>query len=107
MHGGFDLVVVNPPYVAAADIAGLAPEVRDHDPKWALDGGADGLAAYRTLAAEAPRLLARDGDMVIELGAGQAPAVESLFSAAGLVAPSPAKPDLSGIPRALHVRPCA
>ena len=56
--GGFDLVVANPPYVARGEIASLQPEVRDYDPRRALDGGADGLAAYRAIAADARRLLA-------------------------------------------------
>ena len=98
----FDLVVSNPPYVASSDLAALPPEVR-HDPRGALDGGADGLDSYRTIAGQAPRLLKPDGHLVVELGIGQEPAVAALFRAAGL-APWPAHPDLSGIPRALHAR---
>jgi release factor glutamine methyltransferase len=98
-----DLVVSNPPYVATADIATLAPEVRDHDPRAALDGGADGFAAYRAIAADAARLLAPGGHLIVEIGAGQADDVASLLGAHGLDV-APARPDLAGIPRALHAR---
>jgi release factor glutamine methyltransferase len=102
LAGPFDLVVSNPPYVISSDIAGLAPEVH-RDPRRALDGGADGLDCYRTIAGQVPKLLKPNGDLVVELGIGQEPAVATLFRAAGL-APSAARPDLSGIPRALHAR---
>jgi release factor glutamine methyltransferase len=101
LAGGFDLVVSNPPYVASDDIAALAPEVRC-DPRRALDGGIDGLDAYRAIAREAKRLIAPDGHLVVELGHGQAAAVTTLFTAAGL-ALSALHPDLSGVPRALCV----
>ncbi len=100
LRGPFDLIVSNPPYIASDDIAGLAPEVRLFDPRLALDGGADGLDCYRAIAAAAPALLVPDGVIVVELGAGQAEAVASLFAGAGL-APSPPRPDLTGVPRAL------
>jgi release factor glutamine methyltransferase len=100
--GGYDLVVSNPPYIASGELAALPPEVR-HDPRRALDGGADGLDCYRAIAAQAPRLLKHRGHLVAELGIGQAPAVAELFRAAGLL-PSPARADLAGIPRALHAR---
>jgi release factor glutamine methyltransferase len=99
LPGGFDLIVSNPPYVASGDIASLAPEVQ-HDPHRALDGGADGLAAYRAIAADAPRLLAPEGHLVIELGAGQEDRVAALFRGQGL-AVAPSCHDLTGIPRAL------
>ena len=101
--GGFDLVVANPPYVASGDIPGLAPEVRDFDPHRALDGGPDGLAAYRAIAADARRLLAPHGLLVFELGAGQLDAVSSLTAAAGLAPAGACRGDLSGVPRALAV----
>ena len=72
LGGRFDLVVCNPPYVARSEIATLAPEVREFDPRRALDGGIDGLDAYRAIAADARRLLAPDGTLVLELGAGMA-----------------------------------
>jgi len=102
LPGRFDLVISNPPYIASADIDTLSPEVR-HDPRSALDGGADGLDCYRTIAGQAPGLLRPDGDLVVELGIGQEPAVAKLFHAVGLI-PSPARPDLLGIPRALQAR---
>ena len=102
LTGTFDLMVSNPPYIASGDIAMLAPEVR-HDPRRALDGGADGLACYRTIAGQAPELLKPTGHLVVELGIGQEPDVAALFRAAGL-APSSARRDLAGIPRALHAR---
>ena len=71
VEGAFDLVVTNPPYIAHDEIASLAPEVRDYDPKVALDGGEDGLAAYRAIAGEAKRLLAPGGRLFVELGSGQ------------------------------------
>jgi release factor glutamine methyltransferase len=100
LQGPFDLIVSNPPYVASRDIEGLAPEVRDHDPPHALDGGADGLAAYRVIAADAPRLLGRGGRLVVEIGAGQQRDVEALFTKEGL-AMTACRHDLSGIVRAL------
>lgn len=100
LPGPFDLIVSNPPYVAHDDIATLAPEVRDHDPVLALDGGSDGLNGYRAIAKDARRLLAPGGRLIVELGAGQEPAVQALFTNAGLTV-SAARNDLAGIPRAL------
>ena len=68
LDGPFDLVVSNPPYIAHDDIATLAPEVRDFDPPLALDGGADGLDGYRSIAQIARNLLSPDGVLVLELG---------------------------------------
>ena len=103
LRGPFDLIVSNPPYVTSADIAVLPPEVRLFDPIRALDGGPDGLDFYRAIAVAAPALLAADGALVVELGAGQAGSVAALFAAAGL-APSAPRPDLNGVPRALVAR---
>ena len=103
LAGRYDLIVVNPPYIASGDIAALAADVRDYDPRSALDGGADGLDCYRAIAATAPALLKPAGAVVVELGAGQVQAVTALFSAAGLE-PSPPRADLSGVPRALVAR---
>jgi release factor glutamine methyltransferase len=100
LESSFDLIVSNPPYVASADIATLAPEVREHDPRHALDGGADGIAAYRAIAADAPRLLKPGGHLVVEIGAGQERAVRGLFEARGL-AIAGTRHDLSGVLRAL------
>jgi len=98
LRGPFDLIVSNPPYIASGDIAALAPEVRLFDPRLALDGGADGLHFYSAIAAAVPPLLAPDGAVVVEIGAGQAEPVAALFAATGLV-PSPPRPDLNNVPR--------
>ena len=99
LGGRFDLVLANPPYVVAGEIAGLMAEVARYEPRTALDGGADGLAAYRALIPALPALLAPGGKAIFELGAGQAAAVAGLAAAAGLAAE--ARADLAGIPRAL------
>ena len=103
LTGSFDLVVANPPYIASGEIATLAPDVRDYDPRAALDGGHDGLDCYRAIAATIPALLKPAGVLVVELGAGQAAAVGALFSQAGLACAGP-RTDLSGMPRALVAR---
>jgi release factor glutamine methyltransferase len=100
LRGRFDLVLSNPPYIPTGDLAGLMPEVAAHEPARALDGGGDGLAAYRRIVAALPALLAPEGVAVLELGIGQADAVAALGRAAGLVARD-LRPDLAGIPRAL------
>jgi release factor glutamine methyltransferase len=104
LRGPFDLVVSNPPYVRHDDIATLAPEVRVFDPVTALDGGADGLAAYRAISMAIRHLLSPDGVLVLELGAGQLGAVEGLMANAGLVPIGGPRHDLLGIPRALAVK---
>jgi len=100
IEGPFDLVVSNPPYIPHAEIATLMPEVRDYDPSLALDGGTDGLDAYRAIARDAQRLLAPHAPVVVELGIGQESAVTALFQQAGLTV-TPARADLAGIARAL------
>jgi release factor glutamine methyltransferase len=100
LDGPFDLIVSNPPYIPSNDIAALAVEVRNFDPRTALDGGPDGLDCYRAVATAAPALLASGGAVVVELGIGQAEPVAALFAAAGL-APSPPRNDLNDVPRAL------
>jgi release factor glutamine methyltransferase len=100
IDGPFDLIVSNPPYIAHGDIATLAPEVREHDPMLALDGGDDGLEAYRAIARHAPRLLAAGGWLVVELGFGQEAPVAVLLTEAGLMVGN-ARLDLAGIARAL------
>ncbi len=104
LGGPVDLLVSNPPYVARGDIAALQPEVRDFDPRRALDGGPDGLAGYRAIAPQARRLLGRAGVLVVELGFGQLAAARAIFAAAGL-APVAAHHDLSGVVRALVAQP--
>lgn len=100
VNGPFDLIVSNPPYIAHGEIAALESEVRDYDPALALDGGLDGLDAYRAIAAEAKRLLAPGGRLIVELGAGQEQGVRALFTKSGMIVDE-ARPDLAGIPRAL------
>ena len=80
---GFDLVVANPPYVRSAEIEQLAPEVRDHEPRLALDGGPDGLDAYRLLAPEILRVLKPGGRFAVEIGFDQSAEVAALFTDAG------------------------
>jgi release factor glutamine methyltransferase len=104
LTGCFDLIVANPPYIRSGDIETLATEVRDHDPRRALDGGADGLAAYRVIAPQAARLLAPDGALVLEVGHGQSSEVEGLLTNAGLKLPQPPKADLAGVLRAVTGR---
>ncbi len=77
----FDLIISNPPYIASAEISTLQPEVRDFDPRAALDGGTDGLDFYRKLAAEAKPFLKPDGKIMLEFGDGQADAVRKIFEA--------------------------
>jgi release factor glutamine methyltransferase len=103
LAGGLDFVVANPPYISTDEIAALAAEVRDFDPRGALDGGPDGLAAYRAIAADAERLLAPGAHLVMEVGAGQADAVSALAAAAGLGSIAVA-PDLAGIRRVVSAR---
>ncbi|MBC6983782.1 peptide chain release factor N(5)-glutamine methyltransferase [Caulobacter sp. 17J80-11] len=79
----FDLVVSNPPYIRSAEIETLDPEVRDHEPRLALDGGPDGLDAYRLLAPEIMRVLKPGGVFAVEIGWDQSAEVEALFKAAG------------------------
>jgi release factor glutamine methyltransferase len=100
IKGPIDVAVSNPPYIPRQEIAGLEPEVRAFDPRVALDGGRDGLDGYRAIAQDARRILAPDGIVVVELGFGQAAAVSSIFTAAGLVC-RPPQHDLCGVPRAL------
>lgn len=97
----FDLVVANPPYVVNGAIASLLREVRDHDPMLALDGGADGLDAYRAILSDLPRLLARAGVAILELGDGQEAAVAALARDARMIVNGSTRRDLSGRPRAL------
>ena len=98
--GRFDVIVSNPPYIPSGDIAGLGREVREHDPLLALDGGRDGLDAYRALAPEIARLLAPQGRFFLEIGAGQGDDVAALLAGAGL-AVTQRRRDLGGIERVL------
>jgi release factor glutamine methyltransferase len=101
LSGRFDLVVSNPPYVATSQIATLDREVRDHDPRHALDGGPDGLSAYRAIVADAMRLLAPGGCLVLEIGQGQESDVAQLLTKAELISVGEPRRDLAGIARVL------
>lgn len=101
--GSFDLMVSNPPYVAENEFAVLPSEVRDHEPRAALAGGRDGLDFYRAIAAVSLRWLGREGEVVVEVGAGQADAVEEILRAGGCGVTARTK-DLAGIDRVLRAR---
>lgn len=83
--GPFELIVANPPYIPQGDLASLQPDVRDYEPHLALAGGSDGLDCYRTLAAQSRQCLAAGGWMLLEVGLGQAEAVQQLLTQAGLI----------------------
>jgi release factor glutamine methyltransferase len=104
LTGPFDLIVSNPPYIRSGDIDGLAVEVREHDPRAALDGGPDGLDAYRALIPQAARILAPGAVLVVEAGQGQAGAIEGLMAGVGLTPYGSPRADLGGIPRAVGAR---
>ena len=98
IEGTFDMILSNPPYIATGDIEGLAPEVAAFDPPAALDGGADGLNAYRSLAQCVPAKLSSRGVVMLEIGAGQQDAVTTIFDEGGF-SPIGNRTDLGG-----HVR---
>ena len=102
LDGPFDVIVSNPPYIVTGELAALAPELR-YEPRLALDGGADGLAAYRALVPDAARLLRPGGLLALEIGAGQAAAIEALLAASGL-APLGVRRDLAQIERCVLAR---
>ena len=103
LTGSVDVLASNPPYVKSADIPKLAPEVRDWEPRAALDGGSDGLDFYRRIFAEAVPLLADGADVVLEVGDGQAEAVSELGRRAGYASLG-SYPDLTGMSRAVRLR---
>ena len=98
LSGGWKAIVSNPPYIRNSAIDSLAPEVALYEPRGALNGGSDGLSAYRSLAPQLRRLLSPDGLAVLEVGDGQADSVEALLSAAGLVLQGRRR-DLGGLDR--------
>ena len=100
----FDLIVSNPPYVASAEIETLDPEVRDFDPRAALDGGADGLDFYRRLAAEAKKFLKPAGKIMLEFGDGQADEIKKIFESEKWIVEA-VKEDYSQRARILVARP--
>ena len=99
--GPYDVILSNPPYIKTADLAGLEPEVA-YEPVSALDGGPDGLSAYRALAPALARLLSPSGRAFVEIGEGQAGEVSAVLAQAGLDIIKVA-PDLAGIPRVLII----
>ena len=103
LEGGFDLIVANPPYVGAGELANLEPEVREFEPQVALIAGPDGLCAYRALIPDCARLLADRGSVALEIGQGQGGAVAALLARHGLTVVG-RRPDLAGIPRCLVAR---
>jgi release factor glutamine methyltransferase len=100
LPGLYDLVVSNPPYIESAALAGLDPEVRLYDPPLALDGGPDGLTAYRDICALLPALVAPGGFAIFEVGQGQAEAVATLLTSQGFREVR-AQRDLAGVERAV------
>lgn len=102
IEGSYDVILSNPPYIRATDIPGLAPDVRLFEPVQALDGGTDGLDAYRALARRIGALLKPGGRAFLEIGEGQAREVAALMTAQGLGI-AKIQPDLAGIPRCIVV----
>lgn len=99
----FDLLVSNPPYISSNEILTLAPEVKNYDPLWALDGGDDGLSSYRQIAKIAPLLLNNDGIIILEIGEGQTNDVIKIFAKNGFVCESVLN-DLSDIQRCICLK---
>ncbi|MFC3050633.1 peptide chain release factor N(5)-glutamine methyltransferase [Kordiimonas pumila] len=97
---GFDIIVSNPPYIMSDDIAGLMPDVKDFEPKTALDGGMDGLGPYRVIILEATKFLSKGGLLAVEFGIGQAGDIAALFEQAGYFEIT-TYPDLNGIDRVI------
>jgi release factor glutamine methyltransferase len=104
LQGPFDLIVSNPPYIVRGELTSLAREVRDYDPRRALDGGSDGLVAYRAMARDIAALLEQGGAFALEVGRGQADDVAELMQLAGLHTIRPHRYDLGGIPRVVWGR---
>lgn len=103
LHTIFDVIMCNPPYIPTATIADLAPEVRDHEPRGALDGGPDGLDCYRELAARFPRRLAENGHIFLEIGHDQHADVTRIMAENALVTAT-VRQDLGGRDRCLIIR---
>lgn len=97
----FQLIVSNPPYIRTGELAALAPDIRDCEPRQALDGGVDGMDFYRRIVGEAHHYLAPQGAIVLEIGAELGEAVAELFNRAGRYAPISVYPDLAGKDRVI------
>lgn len=102
--GEYALITANPPYIPEGEMAELAPEVREHEPKLALVAGNDGFAVHRRILEEAPRFLAPGGTLLVEVGAGQAPRLERLIQETGWAAHTARHRDLGGIERVVEAR---
>ncbi len=103
LGGTYDLIVSNPPYISADEMADLQPDVRDWEPRHALTDGADGLTAFRAIAAGASSHLSPQGSLIVEIGATQGPAVAAVFTGAGLQDVT-VHPDLAGRDRVVSGR---
>lgn len=103
----FDIIVSNPPYIAQRDFTALQPEVRNWEPRAALDGGKDGLTFYRRLVSESPRRLRSGGWLIMEIGAGQCSAVMRLVQAQSNFRESFCVQDYAGFDRVISARSCA
>jgi release factor glutamine methyltransferase len=103
LSGRFTVIVANPPYIAGVELAGLPREVRCYDPRRAVDGGQEGLAAYRRIAAGVPALLSNGGIFAVEVGAGQASVAAAILQAEGLLIDDIER-DLAGIERCIVAR---
>ncbi len=101
LTGYFDLIVSNPPYIRSSDIKNLEIDVREHDPLIALDGGKDGLDAYRAIAPHATALLSSNGALIVEVGHDQAAHVSQIMRTAGLTVQGPPRVDLAGLDRVI------
>ena len=95
----YDMILSNPPYIPAADIAGLMPDVRAYEPHLALDGGADGLSFYRRIMADAPAMLKEGGAVAVEVGIGQAADVAALAQRHPKIVRTETRRDLAGVER--------
>jgi release factor glutamine methyltransferase len=104
VRGPFDLILANPPYIPTTDLANLPLDIRNYEPEAALDGGLDGLSAYRVLAPALACTLRPEGLAVLEIGVGQARLVQEVAEAAGLRV-AEITPDLAGISRAMVLKP--
>ncbi|HEV8198899.1 MAG TPA: peptide chain release factor N(5)-glutamine methyltransferase [Candidatus Polarisedimenticolia bacterium] len=100
----FDVILSNPPYIAEADLGGLAPEVRDHEPRVALTPGPDALAVHRRILALAADVLEPGGWLLVEIGAGQEEAIGALHATQDRLRLESIRPDLAGIPRVVVAR---
>jgi release factor glutamine methyltransferase len=104
LTGPFDVIVSNPPYIRSQDIPGLPVDVRGYDPHLALDGGTDGLDAYRAIAPQSRRLLKPNGLLIVEIGQGQDRDLPQIMASAGLLFDGLARADLNGVNRVLTAR---